>query len=165
MRRSASPLFVGLSVRSEYNRRALAFLDQAPEADTCLHGDFHIGNIITDGKRTLWIFKPVSALIHSTVALSTATLATSMGLSMYFRTECRALIASMSSMSLIYTFFQHMAKPNPTLRPSVRQGRPLRRSFPRRAPAEPGSQRWALPAPPPPARLSISQKMSIFVRS
>ena len=42
-------------VTEEYNRRALRFLDNAPEADTCLHGDFHIGNIITDGTRTLWI--------------------------------------------------------------------------------------------------------------
>lgn len=30
-------------------------LDALPSADTCLHGDLHIGNIITDGKRNLWI--------------------------------------------------------------------------------------------------------------
>lgn len=42
-------------VTEEYNRRALAFLDDVPDSDTCLHGDFHIGNIITDGQRTLWI--------------------------------------------------------------------------------------------------------------
>lgn len=42
-------------VTEEYNRRALSFLDSAPYADTCLHGDFHIGNIITNGRRTLWI--------------------------------------------------------------------------------------------------------------
>ena len=42
-------------VTEEYNQRALAFLDKAPDADTCLHGDFHIGNIITDGSRTMWI--------------------------------------------------------------------------------------------------------------
>ena len=30
-------------------------LDAIPSADTCLHGDLHIGNIITDGKRNLWI--------------------------------------------------------------------------------------------------------------
>lgn len=30
-------------------------LDALPSADTCLHGDLHIGNIITDGNRTLWI--------------------------------------------------------------------------------------------------------------
>jgi uncharacterized protein (TIGR02172 family) len=42
-------------VTEEYCRRALAFLDKAPDADTCLHGDFHIGNIITDGNRTMWI--------------------------------------------------------------------------------------------------------------
>lgn len=34
---------------------ALSRLEGIPEADTCLHGDLHIGNIITDGKRTLWI--------------------------------------------------------------------------------------------------------------
>ncbi|MBQ7253177.1 MAG: TIGR02172 family protein [Bacteroidales bacterium] len=42
-------------VPEEYKRRALAFLEKAPEADTCLHGDLQIGNIITDGDRTLWI--------------------------------------------------------------------------------------------------------------
>ena len=42
-------------VTEEYAQRALAFLEKAPEANTCLHGDFHIGNIITDGSRTLWI--------------------------------------------------------------------------------------------------------------
>ena len=42
-------------VTEEYNQRVLAFLDKAPDADTCLHGDFHIGNIITDGSRTMWI--------------------------------------------------------------------------------------------------------------
>jgi len=30
-------------------------LDAVPEARTCLHGDLHIGNIITDGERILWI--------------------------------------------------------------------------------------------------------------
>ncbi|MBO4842787.1 MAG: TIGR02172 family protein [Bacteroidales bacterium] len=42
-------------VPEEYKRRALAFLEKVPEADTCLHGDLQIGNIITDGNRTLWI--------------------------------------------------------------------------------------------------------------
>ena len=42
-------------VPEEYKRRALAFLEKVPETDTCLHGDLQIGNIITDGKRTLWI--------------------------------------------------------------------------------------------------------------
>lgn len=42
-------------VPEEYKRRALTFLEKAPEADTCLHGDLQIGNIITDGNRTLWI--------------------------------------------------------------------------------------------------------------
>ena len=39
----------------EYKRRALAFLERVPEVDTCLHGDLQIGNIITNGDRTLWI--------------------------------------------------------------------------------------------------------------
>ena len=42
-------------VPQEYKERALRFLETAPEAETCLHGDLQIGNIITDGKRTLWI--------------------------------------------------------------------------------------------------------------
>ena len=42
-------------VPEEFKRRALAFIDKTPEADTCLHGDLHIGNIITDGDRALWI--------------------------------------------------------------------------------------------------------------
>ena len=42
-------------VPEEYKQRALAFLERVPEADTCLHGDLHIGNIITDGNRELWI--------------------------------------------------------------------------------------------------------------
>ena len=40
---------------SEYRKRALAFLDKIQEPSTCVHGDFHIGNIITDGNHTLWI--------------------------------------------------------------------------------------------------------------
>ncbi len=42
-------------VPEEYKRRALAFLGTVPDTATCLHGDLHIGNIITDGRRTLWI--------------------------------------------------------------------------------------------------------------
>ena len=42
-------------VPEEYKQRALAFLEKVPESDTCLHGDLHIGNIITDGNRDLWI--------------------------------------------------------------------------------------------------------------
>ena len=34
---------------------ALQFIDQVPEATTCLHSDLHVGNVITDGVRTLWI--------------------------------------------------------------------------------------------------------------
>ncbi len=32
-----------------------AFLDSVPDAPTCLHGDLQTGNIITDGRRELWI--------------------------------------------------------------------------------------------------------------
>ena len=42
-------------VTDAYRERALRFLETAPEATTCLHCDLHIGNIITDGERTLWI--------------------------------------------------------------------------------------------------------------
>ena len=42
-------------VLDEFKRRALAFLERVPEADTCLHGDLRIGNIITNGDRMLWI--------------------------------------------------------------------------------------------------------------
>ena len=42
-------------VSQEYKERALNFLDKAPDADTCVHGDMHIGNVITDGQRQLWI--------------------------------------------------------------------------------------------------------------
>ena len=31
------------------------FIDSVPSTPTCLHGDLHIGNIITDGQRDLWI--------------------------------------------------------------------------------------------------------------
>ena len=42
-------------VTEEYKEHALNFIDQSPDADTCLHGDLHIGNIITDGQRNFWI--------------------------------------------------------------------------------------------------------------
>lgn len=38
-----------------FKERFLAFLDTVPHTPTCLHGDLHIGNIITDGTRDLWI--------------------------------------------------------------------------------------------------------------
>jgi len=40
---------------AEYRDRMFAFLDNCPAPKTCLHGDLHIGNIITDGQRDLWI--------------------------------------------------------------------------------------------------------------
>lgn len=42
-------------VPEDYKQKALQFIDQVPEATTCVHGDLQIGNIITDGQRTLWI--------------------------------------------------------------------------------------------------------------
>ncbi|MBR4730899.1 MAG: TIGR02172 family protein [Prevotella sp.] len=42
-------------VTEEYKERALNFIDKTPDANTCLHGDLHIGNVITDGQRNLWI--------------------------------------------------------------------------------------------------------------
>jgi uncharacterized protein (TIGR02172 family) len=39
----------------DVREKALQFLETVPDAPTCLHGDLHIGNIITDGERTLWI--------------------------------------------------------------------------------------------------------------
>lgn len=39
----------------DIREKALLFLDHIPEVTTCLHGDLHIGNIITDGERNLWI--------------------------------------------------------------------------------------------------------------
>ena len=42
-------------VPDSFGRQCLAFLDTLPDTATCLHGDLHIGNIITDGQRTLWI--------------------------------------------------------------------------------------------------------------
>ena len=36
-------------------QRSLAFLETVADTPTCLHGDLQIGNIITDGERTLWI--------------------------------------------------------------------------------------------------------------
>lgn len=38
-----------------YRQEALRFLDTVPDTPRYLHGDLHIGNIITDGQRDLWI--------------------------------------------------------------------------------------------------------------
>lgn len=40
---------------ADYKARIHRFLDTVPAAATCLHGDLHIGNIISDGRRDLWI--------------------------------------------------------------------------------------------------------------
>ena len=42
-------------VPEDYKLRALEFLETVPDTPRCLHGDLHIGNIITDGERDLWI--------------------------------------------------------------------------------------------------------------
>lgn len=42
-------------VPADVREKALQFLEAVPDTPTCLHGDLHIGNIITDGDRTLWI--------------------------------------------------------------------------------------------------------------
>ena len=42
-------------LQEDLREKALSVLEGLPDADTCLHGDLHIGNIITDGKRVLWI--------------------------------------------------------------------------------------------------------------
>ena len=42
-------------VPEDVREKAIQFLDSIPDTPTCLHGDLHIGNIITDGERTLWI--------------------------------------------------------------------------------------------------------------
>ncbi|MBR0286218.1 MAG: phosphotransferase [Bacteroidales bacterium] len=42
-------------VPGDIREKALQFLESIPDTPTCLHGDLHIGNIITDGERTLWI--------------------------------------------------------------------------------------------------------------
>lgn len=38
-----------------FKDRFIRFLDTVPSMPRCLHGDLHIGNIITDGTRDLWI--------------------------------------------------------------------------------------------------------------
>ena len=35
--------------------KVYAFLNTVPDAPTCIHGDLQTGNLITDGKRDLWI--------------------------------------------------------------------------------------------------------------
>ena len=42
-------------VPGDIREKAMQFLESIPDTPTCLHGDLHIGNIITDGERTLWI--------------------------------------------------------------------------------------------------------------
>ena len=39
----------------DFKARFHRFIDTVPSTPTCLHGDLHIGTIITDGSRDLWI--------------------------------------------------------------------------------------------------------------
>lgn len=39
----------------ELKNRLFALLDTLPAPATCLHGDLHVGNVITDGTRDVWI--------------------------------------------------------------------------------------------------------------
>ena len=43
------------NLADDFKKRFHRFLDTVPATPTCLHGDLHIGNIITDGNRDLWI--------------------------------------------------------------------------------------------------------------
>jgi len=43
------------SVSEHLRAKVHAFLDTVPDTQTCLHGDLQTGNLITDGKRDLWI--------------------------------------------------------------------------------------------------------------
>ena len=43
------------SYNDEQKQKIFAFLDNIPEETTCIHGDLHIGNIITDGTQNYWI--------------------------------------------------------------------------------------------------------------
>lgn len=42
-------------VPEDYKQKVMLFLETVPDSPFCLHGDLHIGNIITDGERNLWI--------------------------------------------------------------------------------------------------------------
>ncbi len=43
------------SLPQTYKDRFVQFLDTVPSPPFCLHGDLHFGNIISDGKKDLWI--------------------------------------------------------------------------------------------------------------
>ena len=43
------------SAPDDLREKVFTFLDTVPDAPTCLHGDLQTGNLITDGKRDLWI--------------------------------------------------------------------------------------------------------------
>lgn len=42
-------------VPEDYKIKALQFIERVPDTPMCLHGDSQLSNVITDGKRTLWI--------------------------------------------------------------------------------------------------------------
>jgi uncharacterized protein (TIGR02172 family) len=39
----------------DYKNKLRAFIDKVPETNTCIHGDLHFGNVITNGKDNFWI--------------------------------------------------------------------------------------------------------------
>ena len=43
------------SASDQLREKVFAFLDTVPDTPACLHGDLQTGNLITDGKRDLWI--------------------------------------------------------------------------------------------------------------
>ncbi|MCR4568803.1 MAG: phosphotransferase [Bacteroidales bacterium] len=47
--------FPDTSAPDYLREKVFAFLDTVADAPTCLHGDLQTGNLITDGKRDLWI--------------------------------------------------------------------------------------------------------------
>lgn len=42
-------------ISDSQREKMLAFIDSVPKTTTCIHGDLHIGNVITNGKDELWI--------------------------------------------------------------------------------------------------------------
>ncbi|MBP3257852.1 MAG: TIGR02172 family protein [Bacteroidales bacterium] len=56
MKRRMQEFYSKPGVAPEYFRlKVLQYLEKIPDTHTFLHGDLQIGNIITDGRRTLWI--------------------------------------------------------------------------------------------------------------
>ena len=43
------------NLTDEEKEKVCKFIDNTPKAQTCIHGDLHIGNIITNGEQNFWI--------------------------------------------------------------------------------------------------------------